>query len=90
MGNRVKSVRRNFCKFYVANPKENMNMDELANGLIALKNVAEVYITDCICNSGILVKTRFDEEPKDLENFLSKHLGKRYGEIHAIAYKKTK
>ncbi len=90
MRNNGKAVRRNFCKFYVANPKANMNLDALANELMALKNVAEVYITDCICNSGILVKTRFDKEPKDLECLLSKHLGKRYGEVHAIAYKRTR
>ena len=90
MRNSGKAVRRNFCKFYVANPKANMNMDALANELMSLKNVAEVYITDCICNSGILIKTRFDEEPKDLEGLLSKRLSKRYGEVHAIAYKRTR
>ncbi len=90
MGKNSKQVRRDFCKFYIVNPKENMNIDELASGLIAMKNVTEVYITDCISNGGILVKTRFDDEPKDLESFLSKRLGKHYGEVQAIAYKKTK
>ena len=90
MGNGRKPVRRNFCKFYIVNPRENMNIDELANGLISMKNVTEVYITDCINNGGILVKTRFDNEPKDLESFLSKRLGKHYGEVHAIAYKRTR
>jgi hypothetical protein len=85
-----KSVRRKFCKFYIAKPRENMNIEELANDLIALKNVEEVYVTDCIRDSGILVKTRFDEKPEDLEGVLSKHLGKGYGEVHAIAYKRTK
>jgi hypothetical protein len=90
MGNSGKSVKKKFCKFYIANPVENADVDALANRLIALKNVAEVYITDCINNGGILVKTRFDEKPEDLEGFLSKHLGKHYGEVHAIAYKKTR
>jgi hypothetical protein len=90
MGNSRKSVRRRFCKFYIAKPRENMNVEELANDLIALKNVDEVYITDCISNSGILVRTRFDEGPEDLESVLSKHLGKSYGEVHAIAYRKTR
>jgi hypothetical protein len=83
-------VKRKFCKFYIARPREDVNIDALANRLIALKNVAEVYITDSINNSGILVKTRFDEEPANLKVFLSKHLGKSYGEVHAIAYKKTR
>lgn len=90
MGNGKKPVRRGFCKFYTAKPRENLDMDELANGLLALKSVSEVYITDCISNSGILVKTRFDGEPKDLESVLLKHLGKSYGEVHAIAYKRTR
>ena len=90
MGNSRKPVRRKFCKFYIARPRANMNIDELANKLITLKNVDEVYITDCINNGGILIKTRFDEEPKDLASVLSKHLGKSYGEVHAIAYTRTR
>ena len=90
MGKSGKSVRKNFCKFYVVNPAENLNMDELASTLIAMKNVAEVYITDCINNCGLLVKTKFDDEPEDLKDFLSKQMGKRYDEVHAIAYKRTK
>jgi hypothetical protein len=90
MGNGKKPVRRGFCKFYTAKPRENVNVDELANDLIALKNVDEVYITDRIDDSGILVKTRFGEELGNLKSILSKHLGKSYGEVHAIAYKRTR
>jgi hypothetical protein len=90
MKNGGKSVKKKFCKFYIAKPMENANMDELANRLIALENVEEVCITDCINNGGILVKTRFDEEPKALEGFLSKHLGKSFGEVHAITYRRTR
>jgi hypothetical protein len=90
MGNSRKPVRKRFCKFYIAKPRENIDVEKLANDLIALENVEEVYITDCISNSGILVKTSFDVEPEDLESVLSKHLGKSYGEVHAIAYRKTR
>ena len=90
MGNSGKSIRKNFCKFYIVNPAENLDVDELASVLVALKDVAEVYITDCINNGGLLIKTRLDEDAEDLKNLLSKRLGKRYGEVQAIAYKRTR
>ena len=90
MGKSKKPVRRGFCKFYTAKPRDNLNIDELAKDLIALKNVEEVYITDRIDDSGILVKTRFVDGLGNLESVLAKHLGKSYGEVHAIAYKRTR
>jgi hypothetical protein len=89
MGDRRKPVRRRLFKFYVAKPKVNLNVEKLAYGLLALKNVDEVYITDRIEDSGILVKAKFEEESDGMEDALSKHLGKGYGEVHAIAYKRT-
>lgn len=89
----MKNSRRTskkFFKFYIAEPKENADIDALASRLIGLKNVMEVYITDSIRHSGILIKTRFDESPKDVEGFISKHLDRRYGEVQAIAYRKAR
>ena len=82
------NASKKFYKFYIAEPRENADMDELANKLIALKDVMEVYITDSINKGGILIKTRFGENPSDIESFLSKHLGNKYGEVQAISYRK--
>lgn len=44
-------------RFYLIEPKENLNLDKLADDLISMKPVEEVSIADGIY--GLIVKVRF-------------------------------
>ena len=68
-------------KFFFVEPQENANADELAEKLISLKNVEEVFVTDGDC--GFVVKTRFsmEDEPKDVIQFIKNHVGRSYGAV---------
>ncbi len=73
--------KTNIHKFYLLRPKENANIDVLADQLISLKNVREVFVTDG--DYGFIVKTRFSEgkEPKNVTRYITKHIGQDYGKV---------
>jgi len=56
-GASVKRLNKKFYKFYFLQPPENVNADHIAEQLIDIKNVEEVYVTDG--DYGFVVKTRF-------------------------------
>ncbi len=68
-------------RFYLIEPRENASADELAEKLISLKPVEEVFLTDG--DYGFLVKTRFFEgsEPDDITKYISRNVSKKFGKI---------
>lgn len=88
-GASVKRLNKKFYKFYFLQPPENVNADHIAEQLIDIKNVEEVYVTDG--DYGFVVKTRFFEgqEPDDAFNFISRKLGSNFGKVTSYyQYKK--
>jgi len=68
-------------RFYLIRPKANANIDELAERLMGLKHVEEVYVTDG--EYGYLVKTRFGSEKngEDAASYIRKNIGSRFGAV---------
>ena len=68
-------------KFYFIQPKENANADQLAEALINLKLVEEVFLTDG--DYGFIVKARFfnGREPKDVTEYISRKISNNYGKV---------
>ena len=85
-GNLVETTRsgKRFYRMYFLKPPVKAEMEDLGDELISMKEVEEVYLTDG--DFGYIVKTRFDEEnePSDVERFLQKRLGNRYGKVTAF------
>ena len=78
----VKSTRRgSLRKFYFIKPRPNANAEELAMGLIRLKLVEQVFLTEGDC--GFIVKARFtkDKEPKEVVDYISRNIGTQYGKV---------
>ena len=73
--------RSRLHRFYLIRPRANSNVEELAERLVELKHVEEVYVTDG--DYGYLVKTRFDGEkdPDDAASYIRKNIGKRFGSV---------
>ncbi|MEM3841071.1 MAG: hypothetical protein QXN59_00015 [Candidatus Micrarchaeaceae archaeon] len=72
---------KKFYNFYFLKPPVNSEMEGLGDSLIAMKEVEEVFLTDG--DFGYIVKARFNEgnEPSDVERFIQKRLGNRYGRV---------
>ncbi len=88
-GERKSGKRGVFHKFYLVHPKENANADELAERLIMLKPVEEVFLTDG--DFGFVVKARFTDgkEPNDVTSFISKNINSKFGKaVSHYEYKK--
>jgi hypothetical protein len=75
----VRRLNKKFYKFYFVHPPKNADADHLAEQLIGIRNVEEVFVTDG--DYGFVVKTRFfvGEEPDDVFNYISKKLGSNFG-----------
>ncbi len=80
-GARIRRLSKRFYKFYFVQPPMNADADHLAEQLIDIKNVEEVFVTDG--DYGFIVKTRFFEgkEPDDAYNYISKRLGSNFGKV---------
>ena len=77
-GNRKRGVLH---RFYLIEPKENADLDRLADGLISLKPVEEVLIADG--NYGLVVKIRFQSgrEPSNVVDYITRKIGSRFGTL---------
>ncbi len=60
-----------------------ISIDALADALIAMKQVSEVYVSDSSETNGFLIKIRFDEGnwPQDPAQFLEKRIDRKFGRI---------
>lgn len=68
-------------KFYLVAPRPNINSDALAERIIMLEPVEEVFLTEG--DYGFIIKTRFfnGEEPKDIARYISRNVGSRFGKV---------
>ena len=68
-------------RIFFVGPKKNAVMDELAERLIELNFVQEVFLEDY--NSGYVAKIRFfiDREPERPETYISKLVSKDFGAV---------
>ncbi len=80
-GGKVTRKRGSLHRFYLVEPKPNVNADKLAEKLIALKQVEEVLLSDG--DYGYLVKVRFTDgkEPVAVVNYLKDKVAARYGVV---------
>ena len=78
LGNRKRGVLH---RFYLIEPRENLDLDRLADKLISLKPVEEVSIGDG--SYGLIVKVRFvkGNEPSGVAEYISRKIGIRYGTL---------
>ena len=85
-GNRKRGVLH---RFYLIKPRDDANLDELAEGLISLKPVEEVSIADG--DYGLIVKVRFQPglEPQSVSDYITKKISSSYGTLDSYyQYKK--
>ncbi len=78
---KIRRLSKTLYKFYFVRPPVNANADRLAEELINIKNVEEVFVTDG--DYGFVVKARFSEgkEPDDAYTYISKKLGGSFGRV---------
>ena len=85
--NRKKSMvkdRKGFKKFYLVNPKHlHISIDALAEQLIGMPEIKELYINDSNETDAFEVKVRFDKqnEPVNIQNYITKRLNTNYGKF---------
>ena len=75
-------ARRNrLHRFFFIEPRSNANADELAENLIKLPTVQEIYLTDG--DYGFLVKARFlnGKEPHDITRYIAGHVSTKFGRV---------
>jgi hypothetical protein len=85
----IRRIDNKIYKFYFVKPPENSNADHLAEQLISMKGVEEVFVTDG--DYGFIVKTRFFDGMKSdgVHNYISKRLGSDFGRVTSYyQYKK--
>ena len=70
-------------RFYLIGSAPDADVEGLAEKLIALKPVEEVFLSDGDC--GFLVKVRFIEgkEPPDIAGYLKGRIAARYGTVNS-------
>ena len=88
-GGMVRRARNRLHRFYLIRPRENVDIDELAERLISLKNVVEVLVTDG--DYGFVVKTRFLEERDnhEAERYIQNNIDRKFGTVTShYQYKK--
>jgi hypothetical protein len=87
-GVRPKLLYRSPCNFYLIEPKDNSNADILAERLMAIKDVEEVFVTDG--DYGFVVRTKFGDSKSDgAYSYLSKKFGGSFGKVTSYyQYKK--
>lgn len=68
-------------RFYLIEPRPNADAGRIAEKLIALKQVEEVFLSDG--DYGFIVKVRFldGKEPPDVENYLKENVATRFGTV---------
>jgi DNA-binding Lrp family transcriptional regulator len=85
----VRRVAKGHYKFYLVHPTLNADADHVAERLMGIKNVEEVFVTDG--DYGFIVKARFPKGNRqdDAFNYLSKNLGSNLGSVTSYyQYKK--
>ncbi len=74
---------KRFFKMYLAGARNEVNLDELADRVMRLNSVAEVFITTASADDAILLKTRFKKgmEPRNVVTYIGNRIGTKFGRI---------
>lgn len=75
---------KKFCRFYLINPKHmHISIDALADQLIGMKEVQEIYLNDSNKNEAFDVMVRFNSEmaTKDIKEYIKNRLSSKFGEF---------
>ena len=77
----VRKDGKTFHKFFILRPKDGVEIAKVANELLALDDVLEVYVTEG--SAGFMVKARFDgeKEPADVARYIKANIDNRYGTL---------
>ncbi len=77
----VKRNGKTYHKFFLIKPKQGMDLNSLANELVSLPDVIEVYATEGTI--GFMVKARFDgeREPEEVAKYIEENVSKDYGTL---------
>jgi DNA-binding Lrp family transcriptional regulator len=77
---RARRIPRRFG-FVFIDPKENVDSNEVAEKLIAIENVEEVFVTEG--DYGYLVKVRLDDEADDKKfvDYMKRNVSQRLGAV---------
>ncbi|MGI0100329.1 MAG: hypothetical protein ACREBH_01220 [Candidatus Micrarchaeaceae archaeon] len=78
---RIKRIDGKSYKFYLVHPPEDTNASDLAEQLISIKNVEEVFVTDGDYGFLVKVKSFGMDESDGVNDYLSKKLGNSFGRI---------
>lgn len=78
---RARRVRGIVHKFYFVRPRQNADAGEIAEKLLGLRPVDQVYVTEGDC--GFIVRARVTDgrEPKGVADYIAKNVGGRYGRV---------
>jgi hypothetical protein len=68
-------------RFYLISPKQNLDAGLIAERLLSLKPVEEVFLTDG--DFGYIVKARFskEDEPKDVTRYIERYVDQKFGKV---------
>jgi hypothetical protein len=75
------SNRGKLHKLFFVGPKDNVGMENLADRLIELKLVQEIFLDEY--SNGYIAKVRFlaDNEPKMPDVYIARHISKDFGRV---------
>ena len=70
-----------FHKFYLLKPKHTAKIKDVADSIMGLKDVQELYLTEG--DYGFMLKTRFSDnkKPDEVEKYLAKNLDQKFGAV---------
>ncbi len=78
------SSKKRFYTIYLVNPDHlRISIDALADELIAMKQISEVYVSDSSFTAGFSIKVRFDEKlkPKNVTKFFQERIDSKFGRV---------
>ena len=77
----VRKGGKTFHKFFILRPKDGVEITKVANELLALNDVPEVYVTEG--SAGFTVNASFDgeKEPEDVARYIKANIDNRYGTL---------
>jgi DNA-binding Lrp family transcriptional regulator len=81
-------MRGAFHKFYLLKPKHTAKLKDVADSIMNLKDVQELYLTEG--DYGFMLKTRFSDnkKPDEVERYLMKNVDPKFGAM--VSYYRLK
>ncbi len=85
MSNGEKIESGPFCVFRIIDAPKGANPDELAESLIEMKNVVEIFLEEI--SNGFSVRAKFarGKKPVDVIKYMASHLDRKFGIVASPA-----